>query len=93
MTALSLGSGYLIKPAVPHLIMNAFKNLASVGIAAKYDFKELEAMKAAAAAAPAQSSGGGKAAAKAEKVEEKVEEEEDELDLGGGGLFGDDEDY
>lgn len=53
LTALSLGSGYVTKAAAPHLIMNAFKNLASVGIAAKYDFEQLAAMKTAAANAPA----------------------------------------
>ena len=53
MTALSLGSGYIIAPAAPHLVFKAFKNLASVGIAAKYDFAQLETMKSAAAAAPA----------------------------------------
>ena len=39
MTALSLGSGHVIPSAVPHLFMNAFKNLACVGIAADYDFE------------------------------------------------------
>lgn len=39
LTALSLGSGYIIPQAVPHLIMTGFKNLASAGIAAKYDFE------------------------------------------------------
>jgi hypothetical protein len=95
MTALSLGSGYVIKPAVPHLVMNAFKNLAAVGIAADYDFKELGAMKAAAASAPAPGSGGGgdKPAAKVEEEKPKEEEpEEDDIDLGGG-LFGDEDDY
>ena len=53
LTALSLGSGYIVKSAAPHLIMNAFKNLAAVGIASEYDFDQLKAVKAAAASAPA----------------------------------------
>lgn len=53
ITALSLGSGYIISAAAPHLVFKAFKNLAAVGIAADYNFKQLEAMKSAAAAAPA----------------------------------------
>jgi len=39
LTALSLGSGYVIPSAAPHLLMNAFKNLACVGIAADYEFE------------------------------------------------------
>jgi len=39
MTALSLGSGYIVSSAAPHLLMNAFKNLACVGIAADYEFE------------------------------------------------------
>ena len=39
LTALSLGSGYVIPSAVPHLLMNACKNLACVSIAADYEFE------------------------------------------------------
>jgi len=93
LTALSLGSGYIVKSAAPHLIMNAFKNLAAVGIAAEYDFEQLGAIKDAAKAAPASGGGGGgggKAAAKEEaKKEEEPAEEEEEVDMGG--LFGGEE--
>ena len=94
LTALSLGSGYITKAAAPHLIMNAFKNLAAVGIAAEYDFEQLGAMKAAAAAAPAQGSGGGGggAAAATEAAAPVKEEEPEEEDVDMGGLFGDDGD-
>lgn len=73
--------------------MNAFKNLASVGIAANYEFKELDAMKSAAKAAPA-SGGGGGAAAKpaAESAPAKDEEPEDDGDMDMGDLFGGGED-
>jgi len=33
LTALSLGSGYITESAAPHLILGAFKNLASVTFA------------------------------------------------------------
>jgi len=73
--------------------MNAFKNLAAVGIAAEYDFDQLAAMKSAAAAAPA--SGGGGAAKPAAAAEEKPAEkpESDEGDVDMGDLFGGGDDY
>lgn len=39
MAALSLGSGYVTKPAVPHMLGNAFKNLASVTFVTDFSFK------------------------------------------------------
>merc|ERR1712238_17839 len=83
LTSISLATGYVIPSAAPHMIINAFKNLAGASIACGYEFPQLTAMKAAASAGPA----GGAAAA---KVEEKVEEPEEEVDLGG--MFGADED-
>jgi len=38
MTAASLGSGYVVPCATPHLIMNAFKNLAAVSFATGFEF-------------------------------------------------------
>ena len=87
--ALSLGSGYITSLAAPHLVMNAFKNLASVSLAVDYDLPQLAAIKAAAAAAPK----GGAAAGGAAKAEEKVEEKEEEEEMDMGGMFGDDDDY
>lgn len=37
-TAVSLGSGYVVQSAVPHLIMRAFKNLAAVSFSSDYSF-------------------------------------------------------
>ena len=93
LTALSLGSGYVIKSAAPHLIMNAFKNLAAVGIAADYEFDQLKAVKSAAAAAPASGGGGGGAGKPAEAVKEEAPPEEPEEDVDMGDLFGGDDDY
>jgi large subunit ribosomal protein LP0 len=90
MASISLASGYITKPAAPHLLINAFKNLAAVTFDSDYSFKQADRMKEAAKnavhAAPAQSSAAPAKAA--EKVEEKPKEEEADVDMGG--LFGDD---
>jgi len=93
LTAISLGSGYPIASAAPHMIIAAFKNLAQAAIAGDYDFKELASLKAAAAAGPAVGGGGGGATAAAEAPKEAEKEEEPEEDVDMGGLFGDDDDY
>lgn len=90
MASISLASGYVTKPAIPHIIFNSFKNLAAVSFETDYSFKQAEKMKEAAknavAAPVASSAGPAKAAA---KVEEKPKEEE-AADVDMGGLFGDD---
>jgi large subunit ribosomal protein LP0 len=90
MAAISLGSGYVTKPAVPHIILNSFKNLAAVTFDSDYSFKQADKMKEAAkntvhVAAPV---AGGAPAKAAAKEEEKPKEEEADVDMGG--LFGDD---
>ena len=90
MASISLASGYVTKPAVPHILANAFKNLASVTFDCDYSFKQADKLKEAAknavhVAAPVAAGKG--APAKAAVVEEKKEEEAD-VDMGG--LFGDD---
>jgi large subunit ribosomal protein LP0 len=92
IAAISLGSGYVTKAAIPHIIMNSFKNLAAVTFDTDYSFKQADKMKEAAknavhvvATGPATSAAPAKAAA---KVEEKPKEEEADVDMGG--LFGDD---
>ena len=37
-SAVSIGSGYVVRSAVPHLIMHAFKNLAAVSFSSDYSF-------------------------------------------------------
>lgn len=90
LAAISLGTGYVTKPAIPHIIMNSFKNLAAVTFDSDYSFKQAEKMKEAAKnavrAGPATASAPAQAAA---KVEEKPKEEE-AADVDMGGLFGDD---
>lgn len=89
VAAVSLGTGIVTKPAMPHLILNAFKNLAGVSFDSDYSFKQAEKLKEAAknqVAAPVAA-----ASAKAAPKEEKPKEEEIEADVGGmGDLFGGD---
>ena len=92
LTCISLATGYMIAPAVPHAIINAFKNLAGAAIACDYDFPALAALKNAAKAGPA-AAGAPAAGGAAAKVEEAAAEEPEE-DVDMGGLFGgDDDDY
>lgn len=91
LASISLGSGFVTKPAVPHILANAFKNLASVTFDADYSFKQADKLKEAAknavhVSAPTATVAATTTAAPA-KVEEKKEEEAD-VDMGG--LFGDD---
>jgi large subunit ribosomal protein LP0 len=92
LTCISLATGYVIPSATPHMIINAFKNLAAASIAADYNFPQLESLKSAAKAAPA--SGGGGAAAASAPAAEAAPAEDEEMDVGGmDGLFGGDDDY
>lgn len=93
LASISLASGYITKPAVPHLLANAFKNLAAVTFDSDYSFKQADKLKEAAknAVHSAPAGGAGKAAdTKVEAKEEKPKEEE-AADVDMGGLFGEDE--
>lgn len=88
MAAISLASGYITKPAMPHLLANAFKNLVAVTFDSDYTFKQAEKMKEASKNASAnvvQAAPTGKKEV-AVVVEEKVVEEAD-VDMGN--MFGD----
>jgi large subunit ribosomal protein LP0 len=88
LAAISLASGYVTKAAIPHIIVNSFKNLAAVTFDSDYSFKQADKLKEAAkntVQAPAASSAAPtKAAAKVEAPKEE------EADVDMGGLFGDD---
>jgi len=78
---------------MPHVLCNAFKNLAGAALAADYSFPALEKLKSSAKAGPAVGGGGAKPAAAA-AAEEAPAEDEPEEDVDMGGLFGgDDDDY
>mmetsp|Transcript_84423 Transcript_84423/g.103462 ORF Transcript_84423/g.103462 Transcript_84423/m.103462 type:complete len:126 (+) Transcript_84423:384-761(+) len=90
VSSASLGSGFIVKSAAPHLIGNAFKNLVGVTFETSFTFKQAEEMKnaaSAATAAPAAAAAGDAPAAK------KEEEEDEEVDMGAGGLFGEEDEY
>lgn len=91
LASISLATGYVTKPAIPHIILNSFKNLAAVTFDSDYSFKQAEKMKDAAknAVRAAPVAGAGAATAAPAKVEEKPKEEE-AADVDMGGLFGDD---
>jgi len=48
MASISLATGYITKPAIPHMLANAFKNIAAVTFVADYSFKQADKLKEAA---------------------------------------------
>jgi len=90
VAAVGLAIGYPVAPAIPHMVLNAFKNLLSIAIVTDISFKEAEKMKdiianpdkyasaaPVAAAAPAAGGGGGGGGAAAKAPEPEPEEDED----------------
>jgi large subunit ribosomal protein LP0 len=95
IAAISLAIGFPTAASVPHSIVTAFKALLSISIETDYTFAQSEQIKAYlenpdafVVAAPVAADGGADAADVGEE-----EEEESEADIGGGGLFGDDDGY
>jgi large subunit ribosomal protein LP0 len=87
MASISLATGFVTKPAMPHILVNSFKNLAAVAFETDYSFKQADKLKDAAKNAVAVAA---PVASKAEaKKEEKVEVKEEEADVDMGNLFGD----
>jgi large subunit ribosomal protein LP0 len=88
VTGLSLGISYPNATSVPHMLLNGYKRILSVGFGTTYTFKQLDALKNAAAAAPAPAPVKEKEAPKKEeKKEEKKKEPEpaaDDDDMGMG---------
>jgi large subunit ribosomal protein LP0 len=84
MAAISMELGIPSELTVPHLIVDAFKNLAAIGLATGYEFKQLKSANQATQAvkeAPVK-----KEAPKETKKEvkpEPVEEPEEDVDMGG----------
>lgn len=89
VAAISLATHFPTVAAVPHLLVNTFKNLLAISAVTDYTFKESEKLKEyladpskfAAAAAPASSGSAAPAAAAAPPPEEEEEEEEEVFDL------------
>jgi len=85
VAALSLGLSFPTVPAFPHVVLNGFKNLASIAVEVDYDFKQVHKLKefiknpgAFAAAAPVAATPAAKKDDKPVKVEEKPKEPSDE---------------
>jgi len=86
VAALSLALSFPTLPAFPHVILNGFKNLASIAVEVDYDFKQVTKLKefvknptAFAVAAPvAAKAAVAKPAVAAPKVEEKPKEPSEE---------------
>jgi large subunit ribosomal protein LP0 len=86
LTALSLQTGIATELTVPHFVVNAFKNLAAIGLTIDYKFKQIAQAQAAAAAAPkadAKKEAAAPAAKKEAPKEEAPKEEEEDMDMGG----------
>jgi len=86
LTAISLQTGIPSEVAVPHLIVDAFKNLAAIGLAANIQFKQLSAA-SSAGSAPAKSAPKTEAKKEEKKPEPVKVEEPAEEDVDMGGLF------
>ena len=82
LTSISLGAHLPNTLSIPHMIMNQFKNLLSIGLASGYEFKELKEAKEAKEQAPAQEDK-KEEEKKEEKEEEEESEESEDMDLGG----------
>jgi len=89
IASISLAIGQPNALSIPHMLINGFKNIASIALEADIPLKALENLKSAAPATTTTT------AAPAQKQEAaKPVEKEEEPDVGlGGGLFGDDEDF
>jgi len=88
VACLSLACSIPNAASVPHMVLNGYKNILSIGFATDFSFPQLEKLKGAAAAAasapaPAAAGGGKKEAKKEEKKAPEPEPEEDE-DMGFG---------
>lgn len=92
LTGLALEIGHPTKQSVPHMVMNAFKNIAAIAVETGYD---LAALKTMSAAAPKGGAEQKKPDAKEQKKpeakkeapkEEPKKEEEEDVDMGN--LFG-----
>ncbi|KAJ2865896.1 ribosomal protein P0 (A0) (L10E) [Coemansia aciculifera] len=92
IATISLAANYLTLPAVPHLVINEFKDILAISIATDYtidaakSIKELldnpEAMAAAAAAASATSAAAPAAAGAAPAAVEEEEESDEDMGFG-----------
>jgi large subunit ribosomal protein LP0 len=94
IAAFGLATGLPSACSIPHSLINAFKKLVAIAVTTDYVFEEGKLYKDMIENPDAFKSGGGAGGAGGDeaKEEEKVEEEEEsDEDLGGAGMFGDEE--
>jgi len=88
VTALSLATSFPSSSSVPHLVLNGYKNVLSLGLGADFSFPRLEKLKSAASAAPPPAAAGKKDVEKPGKPEKPAEKPaepepaEEETDMG-----------
>ncbi|KRX10699.1 hypothetical protein PPERSA_08694 [Pseudocohnilembus persalinus] len=80
IAAISLETGYQTDASVPYAVVNAFKNLAAIGMEVNYKFKILEELTTAGPAVVQQAAGGS---AQPQKEAEPEPEPEEDMDMGG----------
>jgi large subunit ribosomal protein LP0 len=87
IASVSLETGYPTEAAIPHMLVNGFKNLLAVSVSTDYTFKQAEATKeflkdpSKFVVAPAKEEAKEEKKVE-EKEEEKEEEEEEDADMG-----------
>jgi large subunit ribosomal protein LP0 len=87
ITALSLQAGLPTQVSIPHMVVNAFKNLAAIGLQVNYKFAQISGTATAAPAAPAAAAPAAKPAASTpapapEKPKDEPKPEEEDFDMG-----------
>jgi large subunit ribosomal protein LP0 len=82
ITALSMSLGIPNELTVPHMVVNAFKNLAALSLGSGYKIDALDQMQSASSQQQATAVAGAVKNVVAEVEKEEVEEEED-MDMGG----------
>jgi large subunit ribosomal protein LP0 len=88
VAALGLALSFPTTAALPHVLVNGYKNVLAIAFATEFSFPRAEKLKKAAAAGPAPSvppaaaKGGPKEEKKEEKKPEKEEPAEEEADMG-----------
>jgi len=85
VAAISLQTGIPTQVSIPHIVSNAFKNLAAIGLQINYKFSQIASASSAPAAAPAAKKEDKPAAKPVEVAKPKVEEEDADMGLD---LFG-----
>jgi len=94
IAAISLAIGQPNILSIPHMVVNGFKNIASIALETGLPLAILDKMKSSAPAGGAAPSGGAAPAqTKAEPAKPVVEEKPVEEEVQLGGMFGDDDDF